>query len=241
MSPCLFNLSAEYAMWNARLDNHKLESKLLGEISTSDMQMTPLHIWKWRETKEHLDKCKRRELKSWLKTQHSKKAKIMAAIPITSWQIYGKKWKLTDFISLSSKMTVDGDSSHEIIRHLLLGRKDMGNLGSLLKNKYITLLTKVHITKAMVFPVVTYGCENWTIKKAECWRINPFELWCTLNSPLDAQEIKSVTPKGNQPWVFLVRTNAEAEAPIIWPPYVNSQLIGRDPDAEKDWGQEKRE
>ena len=90
----------------------------------------------------------------------------------------GKKWKLTDFIFLGSKITVDGDCSHEIKRCLLLGRKAMANLDSILKSRDITLPTKIHLVKAMVFPVVMYGCESWIIKKAECQRIDVFELWC---------------------------------------------------------------
>ena len=96
------------------------------------------------------------------------KTKIMASNPITSWQIDGEKWKQIDFIFLASKTTGDGDCSHEIKRHLLLGRKVITNLDSTLKSKDITLPTKVHIVKAMVFPAIMYGCESWTIKKAEC-------------------------------------------------------------------------
>ena len=95
------------------------------------------------------------------------KTKIMASVPITSCKYMGKQWKLKDFIFLVSKITADGDSSHEIKRCLLLGRKGMTNLGSILKSRDITLLTKVHLVKAMVFPVAMYGCESWTIKKAE--------------------------------------------------------------------------
>ena len=103
----------------------------------------------------------------------------MASSPITSWQIEGgKEESVTDFLSLGSKITADGDCSHEIKRHLLLARKVMTNLDSVLKSKDITLLTKVHVVKPMVFPVVMYRCENWTIKKAECQRICAFELWC---------------------------------------------------------------
>ena len=103
----------------------------------------------------------------------------MASGPITSMQIYGETMKaVTDFIFLGSKITAGGDCNHEIKRHLLLGRKSMTNLDSILKRRYITLLTKVCIVKAMVFPVVMYGCESWTIKKAECQRIDAFELWC---------------------------------------------------------------
>ena len=103
-------------------------------------------------------------------------------------------------------------------------------------------MTKVHIVKAMVFPLVMYRCESWTIKKAECQRTDAFELVLekTLESPLDCKEIQPVHPKGNQPWIFIGRTDAEAEAPIHWPPDAKSWLIGKDPDAGKDWGQKRR-
>ena len=104
------------------------------------------------------------------------KTKVMASDPITSWQIDGET--VRDFIFGGSKITVDGDCSHEIKSRLLLGRKVMTNLDSILKSRDITLPTKVHLVKATVFPVVTYGCESWTVKKAECRRINAFELWC---------------------------------------------------------------
>ena len=105
--------------------------------------------------------------------------KIMASGPITSWEIDGKTVEtVSDFISLGSKITADGDFSHEIKRHLLLGRKAMANLDSMLKSRDITLPTKVHLVKAMVFPVVMYGCESWTIKKAESQIIDAFKLWC---------------------------------------------------------------
>ena len=107
------------------------------------------------------------------------KTKIMAYGPITSWQIDGETTEtVTGFILGGSKITADGDCSHEIKRHLLLGRKAVTNLDSILKNRNITLLTKVCLVKAMVFLVVMYGCESWTLKKAECWRIDAFVLWC---------------------------------------------------------------
>ena len=107
------------------------------------------------------------------------KTKIVASGPIASWQIEGEKMKtVRDFIFLGSKITVDGDSSQEIKRRLLLGRKAMTNLDSILKSRDITLPTKVRLVKAKVFPVVMYGCESWTIKKAECWLIDALELWC---------------------------------------------------------------
>ena len=107
------------------------------------------------------------------------KSKIMAFGPITSWQINGETMEtVRDFIILGSKITADGDCSHEIKRHLLLGRKALTNLGSVLKGRDITLLTKVHIIKAIAFPVIMYRCESWTIKKAQCQRIDTFKLWC---------------------------------------------------------------
>ena len=178
------------------------------------------------------------------------KTKIMASGPITSWQIDGEKVEtVAEFIFLGSKITVNSDCNHKIKRHLLLGRKAMKNLDSLLKSRDITLPTKVRIVKA-IFPVVRYKCESWTIKKAECW-IDAFQLcwrtlweflglWRRLESTLDGKEIQPVIPKGNQPWIFIVRTGAEADAPILWPPDVKRQLTGKDLDAGKDWGQEEK-
>ena len=129
---------------------------------------------KWRGTKEPLDKSQRGEGKSWLKTQHSK-TKIMASCPITSQKTDGKKVEtLTDISLLGSKVTEEGDCGHEIKRHLLHGIKAMNKP----RQKDITLPTKVHIVKAIVFPAVMYGCESWTIKKGECPRIDSFKLWC---------------------------------------------------------------
>ena len=129
------------------------------------------------------------------------KTKIMASGPITSYQTDWETLEtVTDFILGGSKITADGDCSHESKRHLLLGRKVMTNLDSILKSRDITLPIKVSLVKTMVFPVVRYGCESWTIKEAER-RIDAFELWCqrTLESPLDCKEIQLVQPKGNQP------------------------------------------
>ena len=123
------------------------------------------------------------------------KIKIMASGPITSWQIDGETMEtVTDFIFLGSKITADGDCSHEIKRHLLLGRRAMINLDSILKSRDITLPTKGHLVKAMVFPVVMYGWESWTVKRAECQRIDAFEgvLQKTLENPLDCEEIQPV-------------------------------------------------
>ena len=127
--------------------------------------------------------------------------------------------------SESFKITVDVDCGHEIKRCFLLGRKALTNLKSVLKSRDITLPTKLHLVKAMVFPVVTHGCESWTIKKAEHQRIDAFELWFwrrLLKSPLDCKEIQPVHPKGDQSWVFIGRTDVEAETPVFWPPDVKS-------------------
>ena len=131
---------------------------------------------------------------------------------------------VSDFIFLGSKITADGDCSHEIKRRLLLGRKVMTNLDSIFKSRDITLPTKVCLVKAMVFPVVMYGCECWTVKKAEHQRIAAFELWCCrrLESLLDCKEIQPVHSEGDQPWDFFGRNDAEAETPILWPPHVKS-------------------
>ena len=144
----------------------------------------------------------------------------MASGPITSWQIDGETVEtVRAFILGGSKITTDGDYSHEIKRPLLLGRKVMTNLDSILKGRDMTLLTKVCLVKAMEFPVVMYGCGSWTIKKAECRRIDAFEVWCwRLLSPLDCKEIQLVHPKGNQSWIFIGRADAEADTPILWPP-----------------------
>ena len=147
----------------------------------------------------------------------------MASGSITSWQIDGETMEtVTDFIFSGCKITANGDCSHEIKRCLFLGRKAMRNLNSILKNREITLPTKVYLVKTMVFPVVMYGCEldhkesgapkNWCF-----WTV---VLEKTLESPLDWKEIQPVHPKGDQSWIFSGRIDAEAEAPILWPPDV---------------------
>ena len=154
------------------------------------------------------------------------KINIMASGPITSWQIDGETMEtVRDFILGGSKITADGDCSHEIKRRLLLGRKAMTNLDSILKNRDIPLLTKVHLVKAVVFPVVMYGCESWIIKKVERRRIDAFELWCwkrRLRVPWTARRPQPVHTKGDQSWVFIGRTDAEVETPILWPPDTKS-------------------
>ena len=158
---------------------HKLESRLPGERSvTSDVQMTP-HLWqKVKELKSLLMKVKEESEKDGLKL-NIQKIKLMAFGPITLWQIDRETMEtVRDFILGGLKITADGNCSHEIKRRLLLGRKAMTNLDSILKSKDITLTTKVNLVKDVVFPVVTCGCESWTIKKDEGQRIDAFELWC---------------------------------------------------------------
>ena len=143
----------------------------------------------------------------------------MASGPITSWQIERETLEtVTDFIFLGSKITADGDCSHEIKRRLLLGRKAMTNIHGILKSRHITLLTKVRLAKTLIFPVVMYGCESWTIKKAERRGIDAFELWCwrrLLRESLDCKEIQPVHPKENQPCISIGRTAVEDETPFL--------------------------
>ena len=150
------------------------------------------------------------------------KTKIMASGPITSWQIGGETVQtVTDFIFLGSKITADGDCSHEMKRRVLLEREVMTSLDSLLKSRDITLPTKVHLVKAMVFPVVMYGCESWTIKKAEHRRTDAFELWCwrrLLRVPWTTRRFNQSILKEISPECSLEGLMQEAETPILWPP-----------------------
>ena len=156
---------------------------------------------------------------------------------------WGKCRNGNRFYFLGFKITVDGDCSHEIKRCLLLGRKAMTNLDNVLKSRDIILLTKVHIVKAMVFPSshrwmweLDYK-EGWAPKN---WCFQSMVLEKTLESALDSKEIKPVNPKGNQPWIFIGRTDVEGEPPVLWPLNRKSWLIGKDPDAGKDWGREEK-
>ena len=182
LSPCLFDLYAEYIMWNARLDE-----------AQAGIKIARRNINNLRYIDDTTLKAEREELKSLLmkvkeesKTQHSEQnlklniqnTEVMTSGPITSWQIDGNTMeKVTDFIFLGFKITVDGDCSHKIKRCLLFRIKAMTNLDSILKIRDITLPTKVHLVKAIVFPVVMYGCESWTIKKTEHRRMDAFQLW----------------------------------------------------------------
>ena len=178
LSPCLFNLYAEYIMRNARLEKAQAGIKI-ARRNINNLICRWHHPFgrKQRGTKEPLDEIEKENEKYGLKL-NIPKMKIMASGPITSWQIDGEAMEtVTDFIFGGSKISSDDDCSHEIKRHLLLGRKVMTNLENILKSRDITLPTKVHLVKAMIFPVVKYRCESCTIKKAEHERIDAFELW----------------------------------------------------------------
>ena len=169
----------------------------------------------------------------------------MTFSPITSWQIDGGKMEtVIDFIFLGSKVTVDGDCRHEIGICLLLGRKVITNLDSILKSRDTTLLTKFRpYSQSCGFSNSHVGM--WELDHKEGWAPKNWCFWTvmlekTLESPLDSKDIKPVNPKGNQAWIFVGRTDAEAEAPILCPPDAKSWLIGKDPDAGKDWGQEEK-
>ena len=156
---------------------------------------------------------------------------------------WGTVETVADFIFGGSKITVDGDCSHEIKRCLLLGRKVMTNLDIILKSRDITLSTKVHLVKAMVFPVVMYGCESWTIKKAEHWKIDAFELWCwrrLLRVLWTAWRSTQSILKEISPGCSLEGLMLKLKLLYSWPPHVKSWLIGKDPDAGRDWGQEEK-
>ena len=175
LSPCLFNLYVEYIMRNAGLDEAQSGIKIAGS-NVNNLRYaddTTLMAEREEKLKSLLMKVEEESEKVGLKL-NIQKTKIMASSPIISWQIGGET--VADFIFLVSKVTADGDCSHEIKRQLLLGRKVMTNLDSIFKSRNITLPTKVHLVKATVFPVVMYGCESWTTKKAEHRGIDAFEL-----------------------------------------------------------------
>ena len=159
------------------------------------------------------------------------------------WGKSGKQWQnLFSWAPKSLQMVTTAIKLKDAC--MFLGRKAMTNLDSILKSRDITLSTKVHTVKAMVVLGVMYGCESWMIQRAECQRIDAFELCCwrrPLRVPWTARRSKPVCPKGNQPWIFIGRTDAEAKAPILWPPDAKSQLIRKDPDAGKDWRKEEKE
>ena len=196
-----------------------------------------------KELKSLLMKVKEESEKAGLKF-HIQKTKIMASGPITSWQIDGETIEtMRDFILGGSKITADGDCSHEIKRRLFLGRKAMTNLDSILKSRDITLPTKVHLVKAMVFLVVMYWCESWTIKKAEHWRIDTFELWCwrrLLRVHWTARRSNQSILKEISPEYSLEGLMLNLKLPILWSPDAKSWLIWKDPEAGKEWRQEEK-
>jgi len=172
------------------------------------------------------------------------KTKIMTSSPITSWEIDGETVEtVANFIFWGSKITVDGDFSHEIKRHLLFGRKAMTHQDSILKSRDITLPSKVHLVKAMVYS--SSHVWMWEVDYKIGWMLKNWHFWTvvlekTLERPLDCKEIHSVNPKGNQSWIFIGRTDAAAETPILWPPDANNWFISKDPDAGKDWRQDEK-
>ena len=213
---------------------HKLESRLPGEISiTSYMQTTPPYGREWRGTKKPFDESEEESEKVGLNL-NIQKTKIMAPGSITSWQIDGERVEtVSDFIFQGSKITVDGDCSHEIKRSLLLGRKVMTNVDSIFKSREITL------------PSQGYGFSSghvwmWELNNEESWAPRNWCFWTvvlekTLESLLDCKEVWPVHPKENQSWIFTGKTDAEAETPILWPSDAKNWLIGKYPDAGKDW------
>ena len=205
MSPCLFNLYAEYIVRSAGLEEAqagiKIDRRNINNLSYADD--TTLMAESEEELKSLLMKVKEESEKVGLKL-NIQKTKIMASGPITSWEIDGETVEtVADFILGGSKVTVDGDCSHEIKRRLLLGRKVITKLYNILKSRDIALPTKVHLVKAMVFPVVMYGCESWTGKKAECRKTDAFELCCwrrLLRVPWTARKsnlsiLKEISPE----------------------------------------------
>ena len=203
LSPCLFNLYAEYIMRNAGLDEAQAGIKIAGRnIHNLRYADDTTLIRKWRRTKEPLDEREKEESGKVGLKLNIQKTKIMASGPITSWQIDGETVEtMADYICGGSRITAGADCSHEIKRRLLLGSKVMTNLDSMLKSRDTTLPTKVCLVKAMVFPVVMYGCESCTIKKVEHWIIDAFELgyWRLLRVPWTAKRsnqsiLKDISP-----------------------------------------------
>ena len=193
LSPCLFNLYAEYIMRNAGLEEAQAGIKIARRNINNLRYADDTTLMAERELKSFLMKVKEESEKVCLKL-NIQKTKIMASGSVTSWQIDGETVEtVADFISGGPQITAKGDRSHEIKRRLLLGRKVMTNLDSILKSRDVTLPKMVHLVKAMVFPVVMYGCESWTTKKAERRRIDVFELWCLkrlFRVPLTARRSK---------------------------------------------------
>ena len=221
LSPWLFNLYTEHIMRNARLDEAQARIKIAGR-NINNLRYTDdtTLMAESEELKSLLMKVKVESEKVGLKL-NIQKTKIMASGPITSWEINGETVEtVSDFIFGGSKINADGDSNHKIKRCLLLGRKVMTNLDSIFKSRDITLPTKVRLVKAMVFPVVMYGCESWTVKKAECQRIDAFVLWCwrrLLRVPWTARRSNQSIVKEISPGISL-----EGMMPVLWLPHAKS-------------------
>ena len=253
----------EHIMRNAGLDEAQAGIKIAGRNFNNHKYAddTTLMVESGEELRSFLIKMKKESEKVGLKL-NIQKMKFMASGPITSWQIDGET--VSDFILGGSNITADGDCSQEIESCLIFGRKAMTNLDSIfqsrnrcfsgtlllfqwssldsvLKSRDITLVTKVHLVKAMVFPVVMNGCE---LGHKESWAPKNWCFWIvvlekTLESSLDYKEIQPVHPTGNQSWIFIGGTDSEAETPILWLPDAKNWLIWKDPEAGKDWRQEK--
>ena len=224
-------------MWNARLDEAqagiKISRRNINNLRYADD--TTLMVESKEELKSLLMKVMIEENEKVGLKLNIQETKIMASSPITSWPIDGETMEtVTDSIFLGSKFTADGDCSHEIKRHLLLGRKVLTNLNSILKSRDITLLTKVSLIKAMLFPVVMYGCQSWTIWKLSTEKLMLLNFGVGEDSweSLNYKEIQPVHPKGNQSWIFTGSTDAEAETPTLWPSDAKNWLVWKDPDVE---------
>ena len=238
LSHCLFNLYAEYLMWNARLDEAQAGIKIAGR-NINNLRYadgTTLMAESKEELKSFLMKVK--ECKKVNLRLNIQKTKIMASGPITSWQIDGEKMQtVTDCIVLGSKNTVDGNCSHDIKKILAPWRKSYDR-----PRQHIKKQRPFFDNKGLSSQMVMYGYESWMW---EGWALNNWYFWTvvlekTLESPLDYKEIKLVNPKGIQSWIYIGRTAAQAEAPILWPPDAKSWLIRKDPDAGKDWRQKEK-
>ena len=227
LSPCLFNFYAEYIMRNAGPEEAQAGIRIVGR-NINNLRYaddTTLMAESEEELKSLLMKVSEESEKVGFKL-NIQNTKIMASSPITSWQIDGETVEtVADFIFLGSKITADGDCSHEIKRCILLGKKVMTNLDSISKSRDITLSIKVHLVKAMDFPVVMYGCESWTIKKAKHWRIDTFELWCwrrLLRVPWTARRSKQSILKEISPECSLEGLILKLKLLILGPPDARS-------------------
>ena len=231
-------------MQNARLDEVQAGIKIARRnINNLRYADNTTLIRKQKKNYEVLDESERREWKKMDLKLSIQKMKIKASSPITSWQVDGEiTATVRDFIFLGSKTTENSNCIHEI-KMLAPWEKAMTNLDSILKSRDITLQTKVHLVKAMVFPVVVLWM--WELDYKESWVLKNWCFWAvlsekTVESPLDCKKIQPVNPKGNQSWIFTWRSDIEAETPIFWPPDGKNWLIGKDPDAGKDWRQEEK-